>query len=263
MKVNGAAISKMAQDLAAYEAHPDLGFACCTAHAVADHVPALLAEVQRMRSSRWDATKVTADLESRLHAMHAELTRARARVAELETDLAAKGQDHAAAVAGWERCRTSLREATEEIARLDSDLGGATARVADLEARAVDRAEVLTEVTTWLVKKAREFRAANQTVQGDTASILASKIERGAIRANNTRMLPADFYEPGHTYTNPEHDTDWKFRVDTVTTHPDNGERTALGWRHSRGEWEPYAYGEDDYDVHRHVGLDDRTEEPS
>jgi len=54
---------------------------------VSGHLAALLAEVQRMRSSRWDATQVTAELESRLHAMHAELTRARARVAELEAEL--------------------------------------------------------------------------------------------------------------------------------------------------------------------------------
>ena len=58
------------------------------------------------------------------------------RVAELEVDLAAKGQDTEAAVKGWERCRSSLKDATEEIARLESDLGGATARVAELEAAA-------------------------------------------------------------------------------------------------------------------------------
>ncbi|GGW50004.1 hypothetical protein [Streptomyces griseoloalbus] len=49
-----------------------------------EDVPALLAEVQRLRASRWDATKVVERLESRLHATHAELTRALDRVAELE-----------------------------------------------------------------------------------------------------------------------------------------------------------------------------------
>ncbi|MBQ0974508.1 hypothetical protein KBZ00_25770 [Streptomyces sp. RK31] len=65
-----------------------------------------------------------------------ELEKLAKRVAELETDLAAKGQDTEAAVKGWERCRSSLKDATEEIARLESDLGGATARVAELEAAA-------------------------------------------------------------------------------------------------------------------------------
>lgn len=41
---------RLAEALAAYEGHPELGFACCSAHAVADHVPALLAEVQRLKA---------------------------------------------------------------------------------------------------------------------------------------------------------------------------------------------------------------------
>ncbi len=60
----------------------------------------------------------------------------------------------------------------------------------------------------------------------------------------------SDFYEPGHTYSDPN---GWKFRVDTITTHPDDGERTALGWRYWTG-WEPYAYGEDDWEVGQAVG---------
>lgn len=96
------------------------------------------------------------------------------------------------------------------------------------------RTEVLAEVTTWLVKKAREFRAAGETVQADTAAALASKIERGAVRANNLRMLPADFFEPDHTYTDstgytaPEITT--YFRVEHVTRHPDRGHLRAIGW---------------------------------
>ncbi|MFE7906431.1 hypothetical protein [Streptomyces albogriseolus] len=59
------------------------------------------------------------------------------------------------------------------------------------------RDEVLGEVTTWLVKKAREFQAAGQTVQADTASILASKVARGAVRPNNLSMLPEPEPEAG------------------------------------------------------------------
>ncbi|MFD8820818.1 hypothetical protein ACFV1C_00365 [Streptomyces sp. NPDC059605] len=63
-------------------------------------------------------------------------------------------------------------------------------------------------------------------------------------------MNAANFYQPGHTYTSgrsPQYG--WKFRCDTVTTHPEDDERTALGWRFFHDQWEPYAYGEDDWDV--------------
>lgn len=75
--------------------------------------------------------------------------------------------------------------------------------------------------------------------------------------------MSADFYEPGHTYSDTAPALyDWRFRCDIVTTHPADGERTALGWRHFKGEWEPYAYGEDDWDVHGLVGLTSTTEAP-
>lgn len=89
------------------------------------------------------------------------------------------------------------------------------------------RDEVLAEVTTWLVKKAREYRAAGQTVQADTASLLSSKVDRGAVRPDNLRMLPADFFEPGHSYT---HRNGHDFHCVAVTTHPVTGEQLAMGW---------------------------------
>ncbi|MFD4343432.1 hypothetical protein ACFWQ6_00870 [Streptomyces coelicoflavus] len=36
----------------------------------------------------------------------------------------------------------------------------------------------------------------------------------------------ADFFQPGHTYRHSA----WSFRCDALTTHPDTGERVALGW---------------------------------
>jgi hypothetical protein len=74
---------------------------------------------------------------------------------------------------------------------------------------------------------------------------------------------PASFFQAGHTYGDAEYD--WKFRCDTVTTHPENGERTALGWRFFNGEWEPYAYHEDDWEIHQLVGHTDsgRTTQPA
>lgn len=60
-----------------------------------------------------------------------------------------------------------------------------------------------------------------------------------------------DFFEVGRTYTEPGDTTDWRFRCDSITTHPEDGERTALGWRHFHGVWEPCAYGEDDFEIHQ------------
>jgi hypothetical protein len=58
------------------------------------------------------------------------------------------------------------------------------------------------------------------------------------------------FFRPGVTYTEPDGSTDWAFRCDAITTHPEDGERTALGWRRFRGEWAECAYGEDDFEIH-------------
>lgn len=38
--------------ITAYQQHPPIGFACCTAHAVADQAPALLAEICRLKGQR-------------------------------------------------------------------------------------------------------------------------------------------------------------------------------------------------------------------
>ncbi|MFD3917188.1 hypothetical protein ACFWR1_37510, partial [Streptomyces sp. NPDC058603] len=73
-----------------------------------------------------------------------------------------------------------------------------------------------------------------------------------------TVATPPDFYQPGRTYSDSEYG--WKFRCDTVVTHPEDGERTALGWRFFDGRWEPYAYGEDDWEVGQAVGYSDVTE---
>jgi hypothetical protein len=61
-----------------------------------------------------------------------------------------------------------------------------------------------------------------------------------------------DFYRPGYVYSYPRYADgyDWKFRCDAITTHPEDGERTALGWRFFKGEWGECAYGEDDWDIH-------------
>ena len=76
--------------------------------------------------------------------------------------------------------------------------------------------------------------------------------------ADDYETVGPGFFQPGHTYADDEHG--WKFRVDTITTHPDNGELTALGWRFFNNAWEPIAYHQDDWEVHQAVGHTDVIE---
>lgn len=86
---------------------------------------------------------------------------------------------------------------------------------------------------------------------------LADRLRAMAGEGTAAAAATPDFFEPGHTYTEADGSTDWKFRCDAITTHPEDGERTALGWRHFKGQWAEYSYGEDDWDVHQHVGTFD------
>lgn len=109
---------------------------------------------------------------------------------------------------------------------------------ADVEAREEEmnrrlddhRAEVLAEVTAWLVKKAREFRAGGtraDRAQADTVACMASKIDRGAVRPNNLRMLPdPGFFETDRTYRRNAN----TFRVLVLDPHPVTGQVWAIGW---------------------------------
>lgn len=107
------------------------------------------------------------------------------------------------------------------------------------------RDEVLAMVTTWLIKKAREFHASSRKAErekGDTCAVLASKIARGAVRANNLRMLPtAGFFEVDHTYTREHHGDTIRFVVECISISPDGRHRVAHGWRNRSWEpgWEP------------------------
>jgi hypothetical protein len=69
-----------------------------------------------------------------------------------------------------------------------------------------------------------------------------------------------DFYRPGHVYLG---NYGWKFRCDTITIDPKEGVRVALGWRHWGGEWEPYAYYEDDWDIQANGPLGAPQEVPT
>ncbi|MFK0140654.1 hypothetical protein [Streptomyces murinus] len=128
------------------------------------------------------------------------------------------------------------------------------------------RAERDAEILYWLGKKALEYRATGKKADAERADVIglmASKISRGAVRSNN-RRLPAGvapgFFQPGHTYTHVDDGTDWRFRCDTVTTHPEDGELTALGWRFFKGVWTECAYGLDDWEIHLNAGITEAGE---
>jgi hypothetical protein len=142
------------------------------------------------------------------------------------------------------------------LAFLSLKLDATKAHALIAEHRAEVVAERDAETVAWLTKKAREFRANGETTQADTAALLASKVDRGAVRANNLRMLPADFFEPGRTYTEdapfraPEDRPN--FQCIAVAIHPTTGGRRALGfeqpgagspWRSSSMRDEEWADG--------------------
>ncbi|MFF7142304.1 hypothetical protein ACFZB5_13780 [Streptomyces nodosus] len=116
-------------------------------------------------------------------------------------------------------CQTGL-----STPRAEANLDALTAKVvADRDA----------EIMRWLGKKAREYRSTGSkqhAMQADTIDLLASKISRGAVRPDNTR-LPAGiepaFFEPGRAYTSGTRE----FRCVAVSPSPTTGEPRALGWK--------------------------------
>lgn len=86
------------------------------------------------------------------------------------------------------------------------------------------------------------------------------KVTAGAAGGEITQPAPAQsFFVPGRTYVASEAPGGrrWCFRCDTLTTHPEDGERTALGWRRWAGQWEPHAYAEDDWELLVMSGIAD------
>lgn len=114
-----------------------------------------------------------------------------------------------------------------------TELSALRARVADLEAERHSTNEALSDAVEQL--RVQQARIAE-------LEAVAGKVD-------------SDFFQPGYTYTDVDPQYDWKFRCDLVTTHPEDGERTALGWRFFNGVWNECAYGEDDWDVQQFVGA--------
>jgi hypothetical protein len=103
-------------------------------------------------------------------------------------------------------------------------------------------------------------RRANQLAF--SVGVLMGARDFPAEKQADTEATP-DFFQVGHTYTDPDGSTDWRFLCDAITTHPQDGERTALGWRHFRGQWSECAYGEDDWEIHQIADAIATTEESS
>ncbi|MGW6288281.1 hypothetical protein [Streptomyces sp. NPDC055107] len=102
------------------------------------------------------------------------------------------------------------------------------------------RSEVLSEFVAWLVKRAREHRAQGPQYakQADVIGMLASKVQRGAVRPNNLLSLPPqggpeDAVELRATLDRAEAlAADWEQRGeygDVSLTWGARGIRTALG----------------------------------
>lgn len=84
---------------------------------------------------------------------------------------------------------------------------------------------------------------------GDRLRRMADAAEQGEkdTREGESTPQPADFFQPGHTYTHKL----WDFRCDTVTTHPQTHNRTALGWfRFSDDPWTTCGYSNAHWSEH-------------
>jgi hypothetical protein len=80
---------------------------------------------------------------------------------------------------------------------------------------------------------------------GGTVTEIRVQRPADAEKATPTGEATPDFFQPDHTYRHGP----WAFRCDAVTTHPETGERTALGWfRFRKSDWTAEHYGQDVWD---------------
>ncbi|MEU0831239.1 hypothetical protein [Streptomyces sp. NPDC005969] len=168
-------------------------------------------------------------------------------------------------LAELDRVRAALSDAADQVAERDDELGNVHAELDRVRAELAALPAPVVE-TAWCdalgnVWPVGHFPAATEALVLKTNPTVQRTVrisEWTEVTAKPADVLSeaADFYQPGHTYTNAEHpEYGWKFRCDTVTTHPEDGERTALGWRFFNGKWDAYTYGETDWDVARYYGT--------
>ncbi|MEU0656085.1 hypothetical protein ABZ485_28105 [Streptomyces albogriseolus] len=126
--------------LAAYRQHGPTGFACCSAHPVADAVPELLAEVRRLRTEN---ERMRHELEVMYDGAFDELPAPAAVSAAVAPPTDQTTAEAALAAVEAALCDTLLPDAREEaLARLMTVLPEAADRAAILR-EAADRAEVV------------------------------------------------------------------------------------------------------------------------
>ncbi|MFD8970493.1 hypothetical protein ACFV0C_36825 [Streptomyces sp. NPDC059568] len=162
--------------------------------------------------------------------------------------------DEIAALIGEITQLTAMDEVASKVAK-----SGLLFAAADMAKQAVTRELVTGESASlgeWSAKDAE--RGWEQHGDGWLCpQCAADATDRAEFLADRTAKVP-DFFQAGHTYSGQY---GWKFRCDTVTNHPEDGERAALGWRFFDGRWKPYEYGEDDWEIGQPVGQPTRGED--
>ncbi|MGW3152744.1 hypothetical protein [Streptomyces sp. NPDC001089] len=141
------------------------------------------------------------------------------------------------------------------------------------ELRRLDQAATLEEAATALETHSyacdcrraagflRQTAASIRAETADTDEMAPEKDTRDGNQPPAGESTPErEFFQPGHTYSGKY---GWRFRCDSITTHPEDDERTALGWRLWNGTWEPCQYGESDWGAHLAAGHTDITEDGS
>jgi hypothetical protein len=105
-------------------------------------------------TTNWSLGNLAArDLLAELAAVRAERDLAQRKVASLKAEQDRDDAEYAAVIAERDSAREALREACDQIAALESDLGGATARIAELEAERLTTNEALDDAVQELRRR--------------------------------------------------------------------------------------------------------------
>lgn len=97
--------------IAAYQQHPDIGFACCSAHPAADAAASLLDENRRLRAKAREYGELAARREAKLIALRAERAATQTKVLATEADeIVAHCPDHGSRDGVWITCHCDVAD---------------------------------------------------------------------------------------------------------------------------------------------------------